>query len=266
MTKTIVLDFETSLNINFSWSLWDKFVPAENIIKERTILMGSYSYLNPLEASYGKIKNISLLDTSVVTVNPYNDKELMRRFVGVLSAADVVIAHNGDSFDMKMLNARLLVNGYDPIPPVKVIDTLKIARKYFRLNSNRLGALGRVLGLGDKGDLSQQVWRDICHPKSSQKVIRAGLREMRTYCDRDVELLAQVYYKLRAFAGNHPAFNLVGSSEDACPVCTAEGSLEGNKHWLYKANTRAYEMYRCGNCNSWVRSTKAIKSTNYKKA
>ena len=62
--------------------------------------------------------------------------------------ADVVIAHNGDKFDMRKANARF--GHYEPPMPVQQVDTLKVARKYFKFESNKLGDLGEHLGLGNK--------------------------------------------------------------------------------------------------------------------
>ena len=54
-----------------------------------------------------------------------NDKRIIKSVWKLLNEADIVIAHNGDKFDLKKLKARFLSNGFVPPMPYKTVDTLK---------------------------------------------------------------------------------------------------------------------------------------------
>ena len=56
-----------------------------------------------------------------------------------------MVAQNGDFFDMRWYNGRHLIHGLEPIPWGKTVDTYKIAKRYFNLNSYRLDYLGKLL-------------------------------------------------------------------------------------------------------------------------
>jgi DNA polymerase III epsilon subunit-like protein len=73
-----------------------------------------------------------------------------------MDEADLICAHNGDAFDIKKINSRLIVNGFKPPSPFKTIDTLKIARRVFKFDSNKLDNIGRYLSRGPE---DPQHWR-----------------------------------------------------------------------------------------------------------
>ena len=76
--------------------------------------------------------------------DPENDFHVVKKVWELLNEADIVVAHNGDKFDMRKCNARFIYHGLGPISPVKSIDTLKVARKYFYFNANHLNNLGEA--------------------------------------------------------------------------------------------------------------------------
>lgn len=59
----------------------------------------------------------------------------------MLDEAEIVITQNGKKFDQKKLNARFILNGFQPPSSYKHIDTLCIARKHFGFTSNKLSQL-----------------------------------------------------------------------------------------------------------------------------
>lgn len=77
------------------------------------------------------------------------------RFPGIaprllsLISDSVVVCHNA-GFDIGFLEHEFSVTGLR-FPPVHVIDTLKIARKYGRFASNRLGFIASELGISTEG-------------------------------------------------------------------------------------------------------------------
>src|SRR4029078_8668904 len=67
-----------------------------------------------------------------------NDKRIVKNLWKLLNEADVVIAHNGDRFDLPKINARFLIHQIKPPSHYETIDTLKTARRKFGLTSNKL--------------------------------------------------------------------------------------------------------------------------------
>ena len=87
---------------------------------------------------------------------------------------------------------------------VQQIDTLKVARRYFMFNSNKLGDLGQHLRLGKKESTGGfELW------VGCMKGEAKAWSRMIQYARQDVNLLMDVYYKLRPFMNNHPNKNLI---------------------------------------------------------
>jgi hypothetical protein len=116
----------------------------------------------------------------------------------LLDAADIVCAHNGDRFDLRFSNSRLLVHGFGPYSN-KSIDTLKIARKHFKFGSNKLDDLGNYLGVGRK---LFTLGRDTLLGAVAGN--RRCWADLKKYKAQDVLLLERVCLKLRPWATTHP--------------------------------------------------------------
>jgi DNA polymerase III epsilon subunit-like protein len=149
--RTIFWDVETSPLIVPVWGLWENNIDHTNILEETNILCACWKELGKAE----------IRDLRVDPSNPRDDKGLCRVLKNVLSEADVIVAHNGDDFDLRVLNARLIYHGFDPLPPITTIDTKKVAKSKFRFVSNRLDYLGAYLGLGRKKKTSFKLWLDV---------------------------------------------------------------------------------------------------------
>ena len=129
----------------------------------------------------------SLVDfPSAYKKDPENDSSLVKALWDLIDEADVVIAHNGDKFDMRKANARFVAHGLGPASPVKQVDTLKVARRYFMFNSNKLDHLGAHLGLGRKVDTGGfETWAGCM--RGDMKF----WKRMTKYAKQDVDLYAK---------------------------------------------------------------------------
>ena len=74
--------------------------------------------------------------------------DILPRLIGLLDGC-VLVAHNVD-FDLSFLKAEFEACGMN-FPPYPVIDTLKLARKSGRFESNRLGNIASTLGISCEG-------------------------------------------------------------------------------------------------------------------
>jgi len=183
-----------------------------------------------------------------------SQQKMLTKVWKVLDKADYVIGHNFESFDKKMLNGYFLRYGLSKPSPYKVIDTLKIARQNFRLDSNKLDSIGRLLDIGRKTPhTGADLWIR-CHKGHSDSYV-----QMLNYCSNDVLLLEDVYLKLRHWDSTHPdiSFHSKDDGNIKCPICSSSNLTNTGK----KARTQSYEfdLLRCDDCGGWHRSRKSNK-------
>lgn len=170
-----------------------------------------------------------------------NDKKVIESFHKVFQEADVIITHNGKSFDMKHLKTRGMKHGVLFNDDLIHIDTKNEAKKHLYMFNNRLGTIGEFL-VNDKKmeNGGWQLWVDVMNrdPKS-QKL-------MTEYCKQDVILLEKVYLKLRPYIKSIPNYAMFQSLElKICPKC---GSTRIKKKGLSYTKNNVKQRYVCYNC------------------
>lgn len=154
--------------------------------------------------------------------------------------------HNCDSFDIKIMNTRFIVNGFTPPSPYKTVDTKKEAKKRFGFNSNSLNDLGRLFGFGKKLDTGGfKLWTD-CMAGDLD-----AWKKMKKYNKIDVALLEQVYLKLRGWMKSHPNVS-VTLDRTCCQVC---GSNNTQKRGFSFTKLTKYQRIQCMDCHSWSQGT-----------
>jgi len=208
--KRLYFDIETSYCTGWFWRpSFKTSISYDQVLKESAIICICYKW-------QGSDKVYHL------TWDKGCDKSMMDKFYSVIEQADEVVTHNGDNFDIKWIRTRFLLHGYKSMPDLKSIDTLNISRQKFRFDSNRLDAIGKILGFGGKKDTGGiQLWHDII-----QKNSKKAMMDMVAYCKRDVELLEKVFLKLEGF--NKPKTNISvfsGGDKAECPYC-ASGNIK----------------------------------------
>lgn len=239
--RILLWDIETTHNLAAVFRLNEEYIQPTNIIRERYVVCAAWKWLGEK-----KVHAVSTLDNpALYKKDPHNDRHVMEVLHKVLSSADVIVAHNGDSYDIKFTEGRMLVQGLDPLPPITKIDTLKIARNRFLLNANKLDYLGQLLGLGRKKHTTPGLWLKVLNGS------KAAVRDMVTYNKQDVELLEKVFLKLRPYMENHISRGLFGKT--GCPRC---GSHHIQSRGVHRAVTRIYNRFQCQKCGGWFRSMK----------
>ena len=141
--KVLFFDVETAPNIGYTWEKYETNVIE--FLRERYMLCFTVKWLDE-----NKPQTFGLPDFSDYKKDKTSDKALVLKLWEYINEADIIVAHNGDSFDIKVMNTRFIVNGLTPPSPYKTVDTRKEARKRFGFSSNSLNDLGNVLGLGKK--------------------------------------------------------------------------------------------------------------------
>jgi hypothetical protein len=237
--RVLFWDIETAPLLAHVWSLWDKGgIPPARLLKDGFILSWSAKWR-------GERKVHSAVLTSE-EAKSQDDSRIVQALADLLREADVIVAHNGDRFDLPKLNGRLMKHGLEPLGPVQTIDTLKLAKKNISLASNRLDYLGSVLGLGRKIDTTMALW-GACYVGDPK-----ALREMVRYNRQDVVLLEEVFEALRPYVRG--LTRLVDGEGLGCPSC---GSAELTKRGSYRTQSSTFQKFHCQKCGRYSRARKA---------
>ena len=240
MAKVLFYDIETAPNLAYVWGHYDQNVVSQ--LREWYVLCFSYKW-----EGQKTTKVVSLPDfPEIYKADSENDTAVVGALWKLFDEADIVVAHNGDRFDMRKANARFVYHNLKPPAMPQQIDTLKIARKYFMFNSNKLGDLGEHLGLGNKEATGGfGLWAGCM--RGDEK----SWRIMKKYAKQDVDLLQDVYERLRPWMTNHPNRALIDNRPDACPTC---GHWELIKRGYRNNKTTQYARFQCKACNSYCRA------------
>lgn len=233
--RILLLDIETAPNSALVWGLYEQDV----IEVERNwyILSFAYKWLDQK-----KITTRALPDYPGYRPGSEDDGKLVRALGKLLDEADIVIAHNGDRFDLRKINARLIAHGLKPSRPYKTIDTLKIARKHFAFDSNKLDYIAQYLKIGRKlPHTGKHLWI------GCMAGVSPAWKKMRRYNAHDVFLLEGVYLRLRAWATSHPDLNVWSGLKD-CPACQSSNII---KRGLFRLKSGVKPRLSCEDCGRW---------------
>ena len=251
--KILFFDIETAYIRAAVWSRWNINVNMSQVMEDWYVLCWSAAWagedfvmsdaLHYHPAAYG--------------ANPRDDREVLQSIWNLLDEADIVVAHNGNRFDIPKLNARFIKHGMGPTSPVKVVDTLRVAKRSFKFTSNRLDDLGDYLGVGRKIPTDFKLWADII-----ERHDRKAFDRMVAYCEQDVQLLEDVYLKLRPWDKTHPSTVALDADEPRCNVCNSTRIL---KNGTYDTQAQRYQKFKCGDCGHNMRLKKSDKDVGKKK-
>lgn len=233
--KIAFFDIETSPIKGLSWTIFDT-----NLIH---VIDPTFMLCYSLKWSHKKaVKTRALCDYKGYEKNKLCDKALVTELHADMSEADIIVAHNGDSFDIKKSNARFIVHGLRAPTPFKAVDTLKMARKHFKFDSNKLDNIGRYLGVGRKmPHTGKDLWLG-CMDGDLK-----SWRTMKRYNAQDVHLLEAVYEKIKGWSTSHPDLrpyhNAIG-----CPTCLSHNVQHRG---FNVAKTRKTQRLHCQDCGNW---------------
>lgn len=240
--RILFWDLETFPNIVTSWGLRvDGYLSPDNIIQERTIICGCWSWLGQKD----------VFSVAINPKEPTDDKALVEKFHDVLSQADVIVAHNGDSFDIRWFNARAAYHGLRPIPPAIQFDTKKMAKDKFYFNSNKLSYLCQFFHFGKKIKTEFDLWKD-CMSGDAK-----ALAKMVLYCRRDILLLKKLYFKLSPYMMTKMTVRRLVERGRCTKLGCGSTKIQYRGYMYTTANK--YRRFQCLACGGWDRNTKAEK-------
>lgn len=240
-SKILLLDIETLPNLGFTWSRWETNVIAFE--KESCIATFAAKWLD------GKVFARALPDYRGYKSGSYDDLKICQELHKLLDEADIVIAHNGNSFDIKVINARFLFHKLPPPAPFKTVDTKLAIKKVARFNSHKLDDLGKLLGEGKKVKTDFDLWLGCINGD------KTSWNKMVKYNKQDVILLEKIYLRILPWITTHPNVTLF-DPKAACPKC---GGRDIQWRGFQVSATRKYKRFQCKSCGGWGKSSQAVK-------
>ena len=250
--KILHLDIETAPNIAAVWGMWE----------QNAIWFESEWYMLTWAAKWHGEDHVyynSLHHHPEFNGDHRNDRPLVETLIPYLHEADIIVGQNVDKFDLRKIKARCLEFGIKPPRPYKTVDTLKVARKHFALNSYSLDNIAKMLKVGRKMPTGgKQLWKD-CFDGN-----RRAFEKMLAYNIEDVELLERVYTKLLPWTDNHPGLG-VYAADTGKPICRNCGEDKLKSDGYAYLSKGKYQAYLCKSCGKWQRDTTNLLTKEHRK-
>lgn len=230
--KIIVWDIETTPIVSYSWSLYPTSISPDSVIRDWTIICGAWKAVGDK-----KVESVQVTDVD-------DDYKVVKTLREALADADIIVHHNGDSFDIKKLNTRLIFHKLPPLPNIPTVDTKKLAKKIAAFSSNKMDYLSKILTGERKIHTDYELWLRCM--KNEHK----ALDEMAKYNRHDVEVNERLYLALRPYAKTHPHIGVMKEENKAsCPKC---GSSNVVKNGIRTSTTGLKKQeYQCNDCGSY---------------
>jgi DNA polymerase elongation subunit (family B) len=233
--KVLLVDIETAPLEVYCWGLWDQNIALNQIIKDMSVLSWSAKWLGSKDIMYQDVRGQKDLR---------DDSKILKTLWELLDEADVVIGQNSQRFDVPILNARFIKNGFPPPSTFRQIDTLKIAKKNFRFTSNKLEYTTRLLNeqhqkLSHKKFPGFELWSE-CLKGNIE-----AFDEMEKYNKMDVISLEEYYNKLKPWDST---INWNVYTDEDVNYCSC-GSTDFKKiNKFHTTKVGRYQLYVCKTC------------------
>jgi len=243
LPKILILDIETAPLRAYVWRTWRQNIYLDQMISDWFMITWAAKWLLEPETFSQRLNSKEILQE--------DDKRIVETLWHLLNQADIVIAHNGKSFDIPKIKSRFLLHGLPPTTYYQQIDTKEVAKREFGFSSNKLEGLARTFGIEGKDETDFTLW-SACMDGNED-----ALKYMEIYNRKDVSVLEEVYLIMRPYIKAHPNYNLFIDSEEAvCPNCGGR-SLEFVGYY-YFTQTGKYRNYRCKSCGALARERKSV--------
>lgn len=255
--RILIFDIETSPELGYVWGRFKQFLAPVQVKQRSFMLTWSAKWLGEDEVLDDAIPEYRNKCEQGQGYGEEDDREIVSSMWRLLDSADVVVAHNGIRFDLPYLNSRFAYHNFGMPSPFKVVDTCKIAKKYFRFPANSLKELGIYLGIEvPKLDTDFQLWVDCMEGK------KEAWEYMVEYNRYDVKLLEEVYLRLRSYDKSAPNLSLY-FDDDALrdPVTGSTEVVEDG--FAYTAQSK-FQSYKgpTGHSFRTTKRVKGVKSVN----
>jgi len=243
LPKIILYDIETLPMVTATYSLYPDGIGHDNILSDWSIISACWKELNKPTIYSTSITD----DKEMFKLDVNNDLVVVNKLRQVFEDADIIIGHNSKKFDTKRLNTRLIYWGIDPLPSgLQQVDTLQEIRKVAAFSSNRLDYLGKFLLGEGKVQTSKGLWLRVL------KGERKAVKEMTEYCKGDVQLLEDLYLKIRPYMRSHPHVGALDGNDKnhSCPKCGSEDMTQSKVRYT-AAGVKKIQR-QCKSCHGYA--------------
>lgn len=237
LANILILDIETAPHLVYVWKFFKENVGAKQVLENGYMLSWAAKWLGDKTIYYEDLSN-------------QHEKDMLLPLHALLDRADIVVAHNGDGFDLPHIQGRFLMHGMKPPAPYKQVDTVKIARKEFNFPSNSLEYLSKVLDLaikkgGHKKFPGFELWLGVLRNDPE------AWAEMKEYNIDDIKVLELLYLKMLPYARFHPNVGVFGVND--APVCPKCGGHHIHYRGYSHTNVGRFRRFQCNDCFAWGR-------------
>lgn len=183
-SRQLYFDLETSImQVGvFDLKINGGYISPDAILKPSFVLCWAAGWVGEKEIFSGVV--------TPAQAKRCDDTKIIKPLWDLLNEADCVIGHNAQAFDVKKINTRFILAGYEPPAQFQVVDTLKVARKNFKFESNKMDYISGRLGGLKKHKMELQDWIDCSNgdPDALDKMVR--------YCRNDIAEGKGLYEKM----------------------------------------------------------------------
>jgi len=173
-SKVLYFDIETALVKATVFDSGRQWVHWKNIESDPFILCWAATWMHKKN---GKVLSDCITPESVLQ---YDDREVLKPLLALMDEADYIVGHNMRPFDWRMVSGRFYVHGWIAPHDAKIVDTLSLSRRRFRVISHSLDAWLKRKGYDGKDEMERRDWEECI--RGEQK----ALDKMVRYCRKDV--------------------------------------------------------------------------------
>lgn len=238
--RVLYYDLETAPALVLAWRAKTHYISYDHLVRDVFIITWA--------AKWRDSKKVMSNCCTKNEVLGGDDSRVLLELSILINQADATVAHNGDQFDNKTVNARLAINGLPPVHPTQSIDTLKMSRKTFGMWSHALDHLGKSFVGHRKIKTDFDLWKRVIAGE------KKAMAEMVRYNKQDVLLLQEVHEYILPYIRNNARLVDAGhAGQIVCPSC-GEGQL--TKRGFTHAKVGVYQRYQCQACGLYSRAAK----------
>ena len=245
--KILIADIETLPAWCRVWGLYKQRIPIDNLLKDWVMCSWSAKWLNAPDIMSDCLTPKEASDRyNSRNIEDNTDKRICKSIYSLVDAADIIIGHNLNRFDMRKLRSRFLINDMKPFSPAQQVDKLKQSQKQFAHTSHKLDWLGQLKRRKGKLATNYGLWKrcEIGEPEA--------LQYMNQYCGEDVFLEEEVYLWMLPWMSAHPNIALYQECDKkACKFCGYPVKFVDK--YFYTVVNR-YDAYQCTGCGAYSRA------------
>lgn len=196
--KILFIDIETKPILGHVWRLFDQNVGLNQIQEDWSILSFCAKWKGSEDIIYRDLEGQADFE---------DDSTLLQALWDLLNEADFVVGQNSKRFDVKKINARLVMNGYPKPSTFRQIDTLEVAKRQFGFTSNKLEYMTDKLCVTHKKLLHKNFPGHVLWAEC-MKGNPLAWAEMKEYNINDVLCLEELYDIFSSWDDKLPNFDV----------------------------------------------------------